>query len=583
MITSAAGGIFGRGPGLGSPGFVPAIHTDFIFTAVLEEHGLLAGLALIGLWAVWLSRALKGVVRQRDPFSALINAGLAFSLGVQAAVIIGGNLRVLPLVGVTLPFTSYGGSSLLISVLSVGIILLLSNDGDPSERFGLPLRHLNLGIMVVFGITGVFLGWWVLVRGPDLIARGDNPRPAIDSRFSSRGSIYDRDLQILVETVGSPGGFERVYPEPSMATIVGYDQFPYGQTGLEGSLDGILRGDLQQNGWVTAWSYLTRNLSPPGSDIRLTLDLQSQRIAVDLLSGRRGAVVLMDADTGDLLVAASSPSYDPNTLAQDWSQLINDPASPLINRPFQGQYQPGTVLGPLMIAWELENQRITLDTQVETLDEAVLVNGASLECASLPGAIRQPVFGDVLKYACPAPLQSLMMEGGVPAYEGMIGAFHLTQQADIEPPSEMPPALPQIAEGELAMAAVGQSGLTLTPLQIVRAFTPIITDGTMPLVRWVDALRPSGGEWEQFETPSHPIQVLNGAVSAEIRGELSLGSFVAYQAQAVGGEPIGWFLGGYRGLTGNYAVVVVLEGQASSDAAEIGMVMLENVRVTSIP
>jgi hypothetical protein len=125
--------------------------------------------------------------------------------------------------------------------------------------------------------------------------------------------------------------------------------------------------------------------------------------------------------------------------------------------------------------------------------------------------------------------------------------------------------------------------LTMSPVELVRAFAPFISDGSLPAIRWVDAVRSQDGEWERYgETPA-PARILDPASSTEIRESLVRDDAIAYQAQAISGEPLGWFMGGIWGLTGRYAVVVVLEGEGSPAAAEIGVEMLANVNVASIP
>jgi cell division protein FtsW (lipid II flippase) len=583
LITVASGGLFGRGMGLGSPGFVPAIHTDFIFTAITEEHGLLAALALIGLWGLWLSRVLSGVLRQREPFAALLNAGLGFSLGLQAMLIVGGNLRVFPLVGITLPFTSYGGSSLLISTVSLGMLLLLSQDQESSARFRLPLQRLHTGMIVTWTFIAVFLGWWTLVRAPTLIARGDNPRWAIDSRYSKRGSIFDRDGQVLAETVGSIGTFERVYPQPDAAPIVGYDLFPFGQTGLEETLDGILRGIELQDEWDLARNMLTRGVTLPGSDARLTLDIQIQQLAMQLLAEQKGAIVLLDADTGELLSAASAPSYNSNQLEDEWSALINDPNAPLLNRAVQGQYQPGTALAPFILAWSIENGSITLESTVDELAQTIAIDGERLSCATQPEPLRNPDFGDVLHFGCPYPVMELVVANGADAYNEIITAFSLVQPIDAELQDEGGVVQPLETKRELDMAGIGQATLTITPLQLARAFATLGTEGASPEIRLVDAVRLSGGEWVQYEDSDPSKQVLHADTVAQIRSALGTDNHFGYEALAIAGESLGWYLGGVRGLTGNYVIVVVLEGGLSSEAARIGERLLESVQTSSIP
>jgi cell division protein FtsW len=132
LYAYGRGGILGTGLGAGLPSVgdvpsIPAIHTDFVFAALAEELGMLGALALLGLYLVIAQRGFRIAATAADDFRALLATGLTLVIVVQAAIIAGGNLRVLPLTGVTLPFISYGGSSLLVNGAVVGLLLALSD------------------------------------------------------------------------------------------------------------------------------------------------------------------------------------------------------------------------------------------------------------------------------------------------------------------------------------------------------------------------------------------------------------------------------------------------------------------------
>lgn len=583
LITVASGGLFGRGIGMGSPGFVPAIHTDFIFTAMIEEHGLLSGLVIMGLWAIWTSRVLSGVLSHRDPFPALLIAGLGISLGMQALLIIGGNLRLFPLVGITLPYFSYGGSSLLVSSVSLGILLLLSQPRIISDRFLPPWQRIHTGMLVGWGIAALFLGWWTLVRSPALAARGDNPRWAIDSRYSKRGMITDRNGEILAESIGLVGAYTRTYPHPEAASLVGYDVFPYGQTGLEEVMDGVLRGVTLQNEWDVIWTNLTRGVTPKGGDIRLTLDINLQRTVLELMLEQRGVVLVLDADNGDIVSAVSVPTFNPNTLEDQWSEILTNPDSPLLNRAIQGQYQPGSALAPFIMAWALDQELATLHSPVEDLTEVIEINGDQISCTREPSGIVDPDFRDALAYGCPRPFQELLLELGDQAYVDVLNQFGLNQSADQELQGEFEAVTrPESAE-DLAMAAIGQGELTLNPLQLVRAIAAIVGEGQLPGVRVVDAIRGVEESWERFEDLDNHQAAIKPDTAAEIRSVLTSENIVSYQGKALAGEPIGWYLGGVRSLAGNYAIVVVIENGEPGVAASVGQALLEELASRALP
>jgi cell division protein FtsW (lipid II flippase) len=134
LYAYGRGGILGTGLGAGLPSVgnvpsIPAIHTDFVFAAIAEELGMLGALGVLGLYLVIAERGFRIAAAAADDFRSLLATGLTLVIVVQAFIIAGGNLRVLPLTGVTLPFVSYGGSSLLVNGAVIGMLLALSDRG----------------------------------------------------------------------------------------------------------------------------------------------------------------------------------------------------------------------------------------------------------------------------------------------------------------------------------------------------------------------------------------------------------------------------------------------------------------------
>ena len=350
LMAVANGGLFGRGPGAGYPNLVPVAHSDFIFTAIAEETGLVGTFALLTIIGLLAHRGLKSALYAPDAFRRYLAAGVTTHLVAQSLLIIGGNLRLLPLTGVTLPFISYGGSSLLISFLE--LLMLLHISASPGEttailqpRFSRPVIHLTFLLFSVAIGAGIVNGWWAFVRGPDLLSRTDNPRRAIADRFVPRGNFLARDGSIIIETLGTTGQFYRWSHYADLSPIIGYNHPVYGQTGLEAEFDPYLRGIAGRHPATTLWHHLLYGQPPPGLDIRLTLDLDLQRIADQALEGKSGAILLMDAQTGEILVMASHPTFNANNLEADWEKIIQDPGAPLINRVTQGIYLTGNLKG----------------------------------------------------------------------------------------------------------------------------------------------------------------------------------------------------------------------------------------------
>lgn len=127
LMTVGAGGVIGTGLGAGlGAASLPAVHTDFVFAAVAEELGLAGASAVLAAYALLALRGLRIALSASTPFAGLLAAGLTTALAIQTAIIVGGTLRLIPLTGITLPFLSHGGSSMLVSAVSAGLLLRIS-------------------------------------------------------------------------------------------------------------------------------------------------------------------------------------------------------------------------------------------------------------------------------------------------------------------------------------------------------------------------------------------------------------------------------------------------------------------------
>lgn len=127
LFAFANGGLLGAGLGAGMPDRIPVVWSDFVFAAFAEEVGFVGALGLLALYLVFVFRGMAIALRAPTPFLQLLAAGLSFIVAFQALVIVGGNAKLIPLTGVTLPFLSYGGSSLVTNFVLVALLLRVSD------------------------------------------------------------------------------------------------------------------------------------------------------------------------------------------------------------------------------------------------------------------------------------------------------------------------------------------------------------------------------------------------------------------------------------------------------------------------
>jgi cell division protein FtsW (lipid II flippase) len=516
ILAIANGGLEGRGPGLGSPALVPVAISDFIFAAVAEETGLIGTVALIAIFGVILIRGLRAALFAPDMFRRLLAAGVTAYLGVQTLLIIGGNLRLLPLTGVTLPFISYGGSSLLTSFVALLILILISNhlDEEPAP-LPKPQPYYALGVLLTVGLFTAALanGWWALARGPDLLTRPDNPRRIIEDRYVPRGELLDRSNNIINGTQGATGSYSRIYEYPDLAPVTGYNHPIYGQSGLEAVLDDYLRGVRGNPAGMIWWNHVLYGMSPNGLDVRLSLDLNIQARADELLADRRGAVVLLNARSGEIYVMASRPTFNPIELNELGMQLNKDPDKPLINRAAQGLYPLGTLIEPF--AQALDGDRAMDGTVLKTI--------------------------------------------------------YKTFGFDRAPLLRMPVAQP--------VASADAQDLHVSPLQVALASAALSNHGTIPAPRIATAVDTPNDGWVVLPALGTPFDAIPAAAADEAAEALIMegrGDW-AYTGQAESDEsPLTWFIGGTppNWQASPLVAVVLLEEDNGQLAQEIGQELL---------
>lgn len=136
LFAVAAGGLFGTGIGLGHPNLIPLAYSDLIFSAICEEMGILGALAVIILYLILVYRGLRTAMYTKNTFSRLVAVGISSMLFFQVFVIIGGSIKMIPLTGITMPFVSYGGSSMLLNFASLGVLQKISetSGGNRNEE-----------------------------------------------------------------------------------------------------------------------------------------------------------------------------------------------------------------------------------------------------------------------------------------------------------------------------------------------------------------------------------------------------------------------------------------------------------------
>jgi cell division protein FtsW (lipid II flippase) len=492
LIAVANGGIFGRGIGLGSPGVVPVAHSDFIFPAIFEESGLVGAAGVVLLFAFFMVRAFSISLRSPNQFQRFLAAGLATAITVQAILIIGGSIRMLPLTGVTLPFISYGGSSLVTSFVSVSLLLTISNRSElhPAvlER-GQPYRMISAIFLTLFAGLLLMSGWWSVFRSSSLLARNDNPRRFISDFYVPRGSIYDQNNQLLASTTGEVGNYSLTLPYPLLSSVIGYSNPNYGQAGLEASQDSLLRGITSDNFWQVFYTRLLFGQYPTGNDLRTSINLDLQQVADMQLGKNTGSILVLNANSGEILAIATSPTFDANFLSEKMESWKTDPEFPLLNRATQGSYPPGSITGGLILNYVSMNSKEL--PEVPSMIPSDDINDR-FYCAKSDGDLSN--WGNLVSDGCPFALKQLATTLDPVDFYNLYKNAGLLDQPEIQ--IEQAETLNLEDYNDINALFSGKSNLLVTPLQVAVAYAPFANGGKSVDPSLTTAYRIPGNGWE---------------------------------------------------------------------------------------
>jgi cell division protein FtsI/penicillin-binding protein 2 len=467
-----------------------------------------------------------------------------------------------------LPFVSYGGSSLLTAFLSLLFLLHISNVEEgkivPAPELA---RYLRLGGFLIGWLVAIafIAGWWAYYRSPTLLERTDNPRRAIADRFVPRGAIVDQRNTPLAANLGSPGEYVRQTIYPDLGPVIGYTHAIYGQSGLEASLDEYLRGIRGNPGLTIAWNHLLYGQPPPGLDVRLSLDLNLQKVADQMLGDRLGALVLMNAASGDILAISSHPTFDPNQLDQHWQTLVDDPRAPLFNRATLGRYPPGTALGFLFYVAAQENGDLpSLPRQLDlSLDEL------ALQCAFLP---EHPTWESAIANGCPATQLALARSLGEESVLELYKRLGFYEAPDLRLPTDSLPSPAAFPDPEAAF--LGQSEIAVSPLQMALAASTLSAGGARPAPKLASAVNTPQAGWVVLPPLGNSHRVFSEQMTREVVNRLAIERLPAWQTLAVvprGPQgSITWYIAGtLPSWDGARLTLVLLMEEGDPDLAEV--------------
>lgn len=533
IFSIADGGLFGVGIGNGMAEQIPIVESDFIFSAIAEEAGLLGAAGVLLLYLCFAIRGILISVRAKSDVSSFMAVGFTAVIVLQAFIIVGGVTRLIPLTGLTLPFVSQGGSSLLASFIILGFLLRASDQGTGVVSLNGALGRVSLGkrltgTMIVFSALFALLvanlTMIMVIQADEYKNMPINNHTLAKESKTERGAITTYDNVLLAHSVlQDDGSYEREYPAGNLAAhVVGYASDTYGTSGIEASCNDTLKGESNYASWIDVLNSYS-GAGTAGNDVKLTINSTIQQAAQDSLKGYKGACVAIDPKTGAVLALASSPTYD----ADDVDNILSSggDSSALYNRATQALYSPGSTFKIVTLTTALANNVATESTQYDSPSTLDIGGGKVTNFNnSSYGAITLQRATELSANTVFAQLGDQIGADGLVSSSEKFG-FNNALNFDLPLAKSLMPDPNEMTEWETAWAAAGEpvgehaspAGPQATVLQMALVGCAIANNGTIMQPYLVDSVNNSDGKNSYRATPSTMSNVCSSSVAKRVR------------------------------------------------------------------
>ncbi len=441
--------------------------------------------------------------------------------------------------------------------------------------------RLCRGLLFVFALTALWLGYWHVIRAPQLRADSHNPRATERLKLTQPGRVLTRDGAAVLEGRKDHGVWYLEYPGREVyCHLTGYN--------AAGGLQVALHDALYAQGqYEDPWCRILRG-RPTGCDIGLTIDGGAQTLATREMAGKCGAVVAMDPRDGAIRVLVSAPGYDPTSVlvsAADYELFRNNPDKPELDRAVAGQYAPGSALKILTAAAALDRGVVKPSDTFECSGQVKIDQGL-IRCRRANGHGRISLT-TAMADSCNVVFAEIGRGLGPATFLDYVNRFRLTQRPRLPlyaREGRMPAMVGPKAELQVAEAAFGQGRALVTPIAMARLAATIANAGVVPQLRIVDHITGAGGKAYYRLTPGTDGQAVAPQAARETAGmmvatvERGTGRRAQIPGVAVAGKtgsaenpagpPHAWFVGFAPADRPRVAVAVIVEnGGAGGEVA----------------
>ncbi len=362
-------------------------------------------------------------------------------------------------------------------------------------------------ITLIFFLILVAMAKLVFMDRQEISSSAYNPRINYVDNSVKRGNIRDSNGDILAESIeNADGSYTRNYNRSRMAAhITGYSS--KGKTGVEAAENFELQ--KVHNEVLQRINSILKKEPVQGNDVVLTVDMDIQSIAGNILGNKKGAIVVMEPSTGRILALQAYPDFDPNTVAQNWEFLKDDEDSSLVNRATQGLYPPGSTFKVITALAALQYYNDWKDFTYECTGEAVFENKV-IHCYN------NRVHGTVdMKKAIATSCNCYFAELGK-----RVGAENIRKKAEDfyfneNYPFVLAHSTSQVAlqkkseENEIVETAIGQGKTLATPLHMAMVASAIANDGIMMKPYIVDHIQYYNGDISKTTVPEKLKQIIS--------------------------------------------------------------------------
>lgn len=335
----------------------------------------------------------------------------------------------------------------------------------------------------LFMFVALYLVYFQLFKAKSLADNSHNRRLWLNEDLVKRGSIYDRNENVLAYSQKDGAGKQvRIYNYPqASAPVTGYSSTTYGKTGIEKSYNKELLAISGEN-FSNFRKMVVKN--DTGNDLHLSLDQNIQNIVYNYLSAYKGSCVIMNPSTGQILAMVSTPSFNPNTLDDDWNNLIQTTDGRLVNRATLGLYRPGSAFKIITAASILEND---IDTFYKD-EGSEIIQGYEIK------NYNEQIFGNLdLRSAFINSANTYFANKAVNLGKDKLAktsekfVFNKDYDFDLDKSNSVIP-FKDLNEADLAMTGFGYGKTQITPLHMAMVTSAIANDGVMMRPRLVDKI-----------------------------------------------------------------------------------------------